>query len=592
MGIRKLMQALSTSGEYCRVGSPSSPRNNTQSIEHWVIDGPSLVYYAYNNLQASKASVSHVLGVSRPTYQEVNAAVKLFLFMLELHNIHIEAVFFDGALPETKRVTRLERLEKTRREMEQYRRQTLRNGPHIVPAPLPPPQLPFLVASAIESLFASNWARRVKVVPEEADFACARVAAHDRVSILTNDSDLALFDIRPESRIVWLNSLSKRESTSSWTYLVASVLYPAKAAEHWHLNSLTRLGFERQQAPAVSTALILERARVAIKDTRSELEYAKFCQLYTIPQCDLALSHSLNGLDPRTAEFVVQMLEYTPIPHLYLPMLHEDPSRDASWTYGMAIRQLAYSLCVLAICEGTVEVAEYYRRGERITATTVGVLTRDKAVAVAFGLLETLELSLGEIHNTGADSVIDWWMLAAVILAKERTHSGNQLSLTAFSSLFGLSEDHGGRETRTWTDMHLAANIQAILYSLRMLQQITNYATQWRKTHCLVHLVTQRLTKILAGMPTVEELFLDVAQLRSQVKVLGGPTIRQMLLNTKQQFPEVWLHECLPQGSVNKLSKKRENKKTNLHCDSAGQGGQQTSSNPFALLASYNEASD
>ena len=85
-------------------------------------------------------------------------------------------ILFDGALPESKRQVRLERLEKSRQQLEVFRRlypqltvkKTAVNSNeglsdiiwnHITPSTrrqaLPAPQL--LVSSAIEALLSSNW---------------------------------------------------------------------------------------------------------------------------------------------------------------------------------------------------------------------------------------------------------------------------------------------------------------------------------------------------------------------------------------------------------------------------------------------------
>ena len=51
-----------------------------------------------------------------------------------------------------------------------------------------------------------------------------------------------------------------------------------------------------------------------------------------------------DGLDPRVSEFITQAKASPDSPYVYLPILHEDPSRDSSWAYGLVYRQLAYSI--------------------------------------------------------------------------------------------------------------------------------------------------------------------------------------------------------------------------------------------------------
>lgn len=68
---------------------------------------------------------------------------------------------------------------------------------------------PFLVPLIIESLLDSRFAARTEVIPEEADPWCAVFARNNEALILTDDSDLAIYDIG-NGKVSFLGSLTKQ----------------------------------------------------------------------------------------------------------------------------------------------------------------------------------------------------------------------------------------------------------------------------------------------------------------------------------------------------------------------------------------------
>lgn len=147
MGIPRLIQTLEPFAERVILGESDSAdqtsNKNTSPPLHRVtsvvIDGPSLVYHIYycllslkasqkNRLQSSKAFASSTpshphLFPSQPTYLEINQAVLSFITHLQLgHGVEVEKIYFDGALPNSKRDVRLARLEDGRRKLVELRR--------------------------------------------------------------------------------------------------------------------------------------------------------------------------------------------------------------------------------------------------------------------------------------------------------------------------------------------------------------------------------------------------------------------------------------------------------------------------------------
>src|SRR4051794_40318818 len=102
MGIPRLSQDLHPYADRVPIGK-LNPSTSTLNIEHLVIDGPSLVYLAYNRLLAYRASRSPVLNGGIPRYSEINHGFQYFLADLEDCGAQIHWIFFDGGLPIAKR---------------------------------------------------------------------------------------------------------------------------------------------------------------------------------------------------------------------------------------------------------------------------------------------------------------------------------------------------------------------------------------------------------------------------------------------------------------------------------------------------------
>jgi XPG domain containing len=389
---------------------------------------------------------------------------------------------------------------------------------------LPPP--PFMVASAIESLKVSKWADRVQVVPREADAACARIAACDTVSILSNDSDLALFPMRPETRTIWLSTLEKKfNHKNKGSQLQASVLQPAVVAKRFRIASLLLLGFERHLDTSVTSAIVIDRARDHSRLASPREEYIAFASQYCLDQ-QPEQSLDLGGLDPRTAEYIVQANTSTEPPQVYFPVLHEDPSRDASWSYGAGIRQLSYSILASTASNSSRqrEITEHYRKGPRISTTSVQLLGASEITSAINALLELL----APMHAISlAKTVGSWYSLALHLLTKEKLSRSRPIFLTSIHKLLGINMSRPIRPT--WDDMHLNANAHAVLYSLRMLKQILVHTRVHQRSSPRIGPELNRLFEALYHMPTIEELFIDVLQLRLIMAAVGADTIRFML---------------------------------------------------------------
>lgn len=144
------------------------------------------------------------------------------------------AIYFDGALPEHKKSTRIERLQAyvdklnvfkavhdniakaTRRSESKVSSEQAEQRLEIARRSLPPP--PFLVFAVVEALRESEYASRTFVVRGEADEFCAAAALDismqgdsPQLTIFTNDSDLIIYGLRDRVRVVQINEMSYEE---------------------------------------------------------------------------------------------------------------------------------------------------------------------------------------------------------------------------------------------------------------------------------------------------------------------------------------------------------------------------------------------
>ncbi len=628
MGIPRLTQDLSGYTEVAVLGGEPLVNGDQVQISRVVIDGPSLVYHVYDGLLRSM-NPSEIGSAIVPTYSDVVFGVGSFIKALESQGVIIEALIFDGDLPIFKRDVRLERMEKMRQQLEGFRKlhhqlqcsdgpassvtdsswdarsRPVSNARHALPP------LPFLVPAVLDAAKLSGDIVSVRVVPEEADVACARVAKASGAAILTNDSDLALYDLGPNGCVLVLRTATTQEAKASGASQVTSLLKglqtrsesrvtmscvrPARIAQRLSLPSLLDLGFERSLDSSVGTSVIVQRAKDSSTDEKKRRKLEGFQQQFHSP--DLTPdADCLNSLDPRTSEFVMQAIASSETPQVYLPILHEDPSRDSSWAYGLAYRQLAYSICFSSVSQtGSTLVIENARKGSRIAAASVSVLDKIGIFATVEGMLEDLEglaerlqaVSREEMSSRYFVSVSEWYAAAICIVLQHKLANGKAaLSHDAIDRLFSLAGDVQPESTfePTWEDMHLLANAQAVLYSWRMLRQIIGWTRAHPSTGAsyeskVMSKDIERLRLWLEKMPAVSDLFLNFRQMRtagSAEERKNAASVVKRLLN-QQVVRSVQSHEA---DEVNKKKRKRAKGTTQPKGREHSLG-----SNAFALLS-------
>ena len=443
-----------------------------------------------------------------------------------------DAIYFDGALPVGKEEIRLQRLERTRKQLHEYRMLHHEAPPEAASPNLPadyervlwlqaamsarrvlPPPLPFMVPAVIEALLKSSFAERVHVVPEEADAACARMARMTGSAILSNDSDMCVYDLSQGNYVVLLQTLEKvsyRQPIAK-SRLKISYISPCDVSKRLKVESLLRLSFERSLDGTVSPAVVAERARQALTEANQSV-FEAFAADYIVDdqhQADVNLAR----LDPRTAEFVVQtsLSRPTTSPQVYLPIIHEDPTRDSSWLYGQQLRQLAYSLhsALSKPVTASQSVSEYARKGDRIAMTSIAMLKGSGLGSVAFAVLDDLK-------SMGPTTPLQWWAYALGAVVRQKLDLNKTVTRANISTLFGLK---GSCFKCSWSDVHLHGSIQAVLYSVRMLQQLLQHGRRTNLCSSKAGLPVEELSVAMSGLPSIAELFLSIDELKALTEV-------------------------------------------------------------------------
>ena len=423
-------------------------------------------------------------------------------------NLSSDAIYFDGYLPLYKQKTRLQRLENSRRELLDFKAKYA-DGVPILPAtyrftstsataympldsPLPRsnryngiPAAPFFVASIIETLLESKYAALTDVVPGEADTFCAAAArkADRGALIFTNDSDLLVHDLGPERGVVFLKQIEfitddgKTNHSRTSDTIRARCFWNHNIAQRLGIDNCKRLVFEIKYDPSTTLKAAIKRAKRPLSDASALTEFLSEFDPELLelgpPQQDhhLKPDRQMNRyLDPRVSELVLQVTEKISVEliYIYLPALIEDPDRASAWNNTTEDRAFTYS-CLQYYIPANVRIRlinEVFRKGDRIATTQIPLLSKSDTSEYARRLLQRIQDHQKNIREKGM-APYGFWRSYAVSRV-----TGSEPSTEAFQSVF---RGEGMASFWSWRDVQLTAQIEAVLYSLRILKQLLRY---------------------------------------------------------------------------------------------------------------------
>ncbi|RDI89011.1 hypothetical protein Vi05172_g1027 [Venturia inaequalis] len=519
-----------------------------------IIDGPALSYHAYGIALASRNNASNALDAI-PLYREVNAIVLECLTVLESYGFKIAAIFFDGVLPSSKEPTRFERLNSNRKQLDNFRG----NHPSLIAEPgkgrrftprlpfsfssMPDklkalPALPFLVPAAIEALIDSRYRFQTRVVPAEADVYCAKYASLHGGTIFTSDSDLLVYDMTETTNVVLFKDIELVGNTSvKKSTLSISTFSPTTIAQRLELRSLQAFAYSVKRDHYKGTAGciafakrleahddLLDQAALSPHETSTYEAFLEFIQEYDLSLIDLSppstpLGKVLATLDPRISEWIYLALPShivnpptasqeelktksidfaNKVLDMYVPFSIDDPVRATSWNLSIPIRQIAYSI----LGPGKHTTNEWTRRGQRIGEKKVEHLSVEE-------VLEQLQIWMNILSSLRAeidDRVIVWRVMGLYSICSELIEQERPLPRREVLAKL-LKGSSGGKD---WVLVHLEAQMEAVMFSWRMLRQCCQVQQAIREKGTPnpdLDGTIDGIFEILSSMPAIAVLF-------------------------------------------------------------------------------------
>ena len=502
----------------------------------------------------------------------------------DTNNTLSNAVLFDGALPDSKKEVRLDRLQNYIARLQAYKQSSgtsLSSLTSSARRSLPPP--PFLVFAVVEELVRSvQYADVTYIVPGEADPFCVAAAEAipvdngASITIFSDDSDLIVYEACKRTRIVPFRDLEVTQVATA-TILQGDEYRPARIIE------LEKATVPSLVKPAFFMSLdhycSLEKAfRLSADSTLDEREdFQVFAMQFVTTKesrelaeirSDPVLKKSLSGRDSRVSELVHQSHmhangESTGPLRVYLPFFSDDPARSTAWNVGAETRLLAYS--ILLQDQPDLNIQEYRRSGARMSAILLELLDVQESVSRATSLISFLRQGLEATTREHSLKEEDSWRY--LVMQHTLTHLHNEgLALPSKDDAAHIVLN---REPRKWQLIHLAAQYQAAYYSFRMLQQLLSVQGVHKEA------AFTDLHRTLNSLPRISAFFSNaVGSDQRQEQVMWCKAIAPLLATfAGEDQDEAEDHKQTKSRKKAKRTHKKQPADVNL------------ASNPFAMLA-------
>ncbi|KAI7788361.1 hypothetical protein LA080_010694 [Diaporthe eres] len=490
MGIRGLTAALRPFASWEKLGG---------SV---VIDGPA---FAYHIFFACRLESRVCTTLQDPPYSVLGSAAIRWLDNLQSRGSQVAAIYFDGYLPASKNDVRLGRVVESSTASNKYFLSTksgiARDG-DARPSPRQAfPRIPvpaFTVPAILEALRASErYGHLTHLVPGEADSFCADHVNREGGALLTSDSDLLLYDLGQHGSVVFLSDI---EITAEESEVPLVLTYSQHAI-------CERLSLEPGQQAMLSLAFEMERdpyQKIAFWAAQSKKK------------------HSANTYPAEYADFISdaapQNVQKTVGSIVYLPLLLDRWDHESAWGPSTWMRQLAYSFCP-STSFGELMVTEYRRTMSRQSnGQAIELLRKHEMTETAHRLLSSCKAP----NSTAAGpSALGWVMFC---LRQENVHASEQGKESLVKELLRrASKSKGKLDPGSWNTVHLTAQIQGTLYSLRILYQTLQCLGGPLVTIAWPQLPVAKLVDCLSTLPSIEDYpsITDVAGMYGRLKDAG-----------------------------------------------------------------------
>ncbi|KAK4495807.1 hypothetical protein PRZ48_013075 [Zasmidium cellare] len=513
MGIKRFGLRLRDYAIRDTLGSTESPAKGSIAI----IDGPGLAHHVFYQLcDQRNADIS---------YKACADAAISWLKELQYIGYKIEAIFFDGALPSSKKDVRIGRLQSYTERLWAYKQTSGSTTPNFsgqTRKGLSPP--PFMVFAIVEELLLHADFRKVTfLVPGEADPYCAAAAQtlgeDSNTTIFSDDADLLVYRLGRSTDVVAFRdlSVSRNDSNIVWTAEKYSTSEIAKRSPT-QIDDLIKPAYLMEKDPHMpfkQACHMLEST-----DPRKEPDFAQFERAFQttaeIKTWDEIRKRSIeerlaSARDSRISEIIHQLEssaddEASGGLRMYLPFILDDPSKKTSWNIGTGLRCLAYSL-LLQHAGTSLGVQEYRRSGIRIASTPVEPLLEEEVAVQVKTLTTHIEQVLAWATENHGLSQADAWRC----LVLQQVLSSLQADGYTLPSLEDSVRIIPGDKEPSWQSVHLAGQYEAAFYSFRMVKQVTAYV-QSQSAKMSDH---KGLAQQMEGLPSIS-IFLTHSELDKQ----------------------------------------------------------------------------
>jgi hypothetical protein len=444
-------------------------------------------------------------------------------------------IYFDGYLPPRKWHVRRERLIKQSAHMKfltsQYRAHGIRPDrqqelPSATGRVLPRatlesrPAAPFIVPSVIEALIClPEWAAQVQVVPGEADAYCAEDVRQHGGTVLTGDSDLLIENLGPRGSVAFFWDVSEEISANEEPVISAKTYSLSHIETRLGIcgrGGLTRFAFEIKNRGTTFQQAVLRAHEHDSEHPKQEAAYQEFLREHIAEEyisSDHPITHVLSTLDPRISEFVIQSLNIEVLRQdptrrrkqaprgpeelsIFLPTLVDDHEKKSAWVTSQAVRELAY---------GLAQHAEGNRRDSIIEYTTLvwaygGRRTDVPDAASAEEWCEQLVSTLERIE-TELDAPNLAWLAFTIFLEMQHSIVAEEKSSLAVRLVGEALQLDEQPRRYSWDIIHFTAQVQASLYSLRILKQVLDVRANLAPAK--LSSSQQQLRSRLSGLPSL-----------------------------------------------------------------------------------------
>lgn len=419
----------------------------------------------------------------------------------------------------------------------------------------------FLAPSLREALLDTPYASRTRIEPGEADDWCALHAKdHARSIIFTSDTDLLLYSYPTETIIVFFQDADVSTGFKSYC--------PEQMRQRMQLQHLAQFAFAMTREPSHASEDLLRDAKSVDRLSNTYLEFSRRYAGRTTAASHFSkvsgLSLPLQKLDVRISEFVHQALDSSPTPLVYLPLLVEDPNQSSAWNAGQDYRELAYAI----LASKTSTVHEYRRKAQ-------GISVQELCLQASEISATDMVAHVSGVSKWAADRRLAprlMWPLFAlsIVLLESKTIPSVPVVLHTLNGDFDNS----------WEFVHLTARLQAVLYSLRMLQQVISiHRAIHGSTSAGPADTTLQMAKQLSSLPSIADTFTVPGQSKT---VLAEHERLQSMVE------EIYIASGveIPTEHVSNKKKKKQSREAERKKKKQGQRQQAKpqTSNVFAML--------